>query len=160
MAQLRELLVDAGYLDVATHGQSGNVVLGSEPGDEAALAVRVRGLIDARYGFSVAVTVRTAAQLAAVCAHDPIAGASADPKRYQVTFLDRPPSPEALDRLGALASRGERLAAHGRELYSHHPEGIARSKLAARLTHAELGETATVRNWTTVRKLGELTASS
>jgi uncharacterized protein (DUF1697 family) len=158
MAQLRELLAGAGYGDIATHGQSGNVVLDAADAPNE-LAAEVGGLIARKFGFEVPVTVRTHIELSAVIAHDPIPGGAQDPKRYQVTFLAQAPTRAALERVRALAGERERLAVHGRELYSHHPDGIARSKLAARLTHAELGETATVRNWTTVLRLAQLSAS-
>ena len=58
---------------------------------------------------------------------------------------------EAIERLQGLAARGEQLVARGRELYCWHPEGIARSKLAAAMADRRLGGTA--RNWTTVTTL-------
>jgi uncharacterized protein (DUF1697 family) len=159
MAQLRELLVGAGYRNVVTHGQSGNVALDAIEGSDE-LAAQVEGLIAREFQFAVPVTVRSHAELSAVIARDPIPGGAEDPKRYQVTFLAEAPTSGALHRLRGLAGERERLAVHGRELYSYHPEGIARSKLAARLTHAELGASATARNWATVSALGELSASS
>jgi uncharacterized protein (DUF1697 family) len=155
MAQLRLTLDDAGFTGVVTHGQSGNIALSSELDGEA-LAAQVGALITERFAVAVPVTVRAGDELAAVIALDLIEGAAADPKRYQVTFLPDAPSSEVVARLGALATERERFAVHGRELYSHHPDGIARSKLAARLTHPELGAGATVRNWATVTALRNL----
>jgi uncharacterized protein (DUF1697 family) len=157
MARLRELLAGAGYANVATHGQSGNIVLDALDMPQQ-LADDVSGLIAREFGFEVPVTVRTHTELSAVIAHDPIPGGAQDPKRYQVTFLPQAPTSAALQQLHELAGEQERLAVHGRELYSYHPDGIARSKLAARLTHPELGASATVRNWTTVTALGGLTS--
>ena len=158
MAELRVLLGDRGFGEVATHGQSGNIALGADEAPDA-VAERVAGLIEQRFGLTVPVAARTHEELRAVCAHDPLAGGAEDPKRYQVTFLDAPPDPATIDRLAGLATGTERLAAHGRELYSHHPDGIARSRLAAQLTAPSLGANATARNWATVTKLLELTAS-
>jgi uncharacterized protein (DUF1697 family) len=158
MAQLRERLTGAGYVNVVTHGQSGNVVLDATdtpPG----LAAEVGGLIAREFGFEVPVTVRSHVELWAVVAHDPIPGGAEDPKRYQVTFLSRPPTTAALDRLRGLTRERERFAVDGRELYSYHPDGIARSMLAARLTHSEVGASATVRNWTTLLRLTQLSMS-
>jgi len=155
MAELRALLSGAGYADVATYVQSGNIVLSSDAAPDA-VAAAVGELISERFGFEVPVIARTGEQLAAVLAHDPIEGAAADPKRYQVTFLARAPSREAVQRLAGLAGDRERLAVHGRELYSWHPDGIARSKLALRLTAKELGVSATARNWKTVSTLAEM----
>lgn len=155
MAELRTLLTGAGYDEVATYVQSGNIVLGSAA-KPAELESRVATLISERFGLDVPVCARSASQLAKVLAHDPIPGAADDPKRYQVTFLAERAPAAAVRRLEELAADSERVAAHGRELYTFHPEGIARSKLAKSLTAKELGMSATARNWTTVRTLAEM----
>ena len=155
MADLRELLTEAGFDDVATYVQSGNIVLRSRRGP-AALQRDVAGLIEGRFGFAVPVLARSADELAAVVAHDPIDGAASDPRRYQVTFLAEAAPGEIIDTLRGLAIASEQLAVEGRELYTWHPDGIARSKLAARLTAKALGVSATARNWTTVTTLAQM----
>ncbi|HEY3774582.1 MAG TPA: DUF1697 domain-containing protein [Solirubrobacteraceae bacterium] len=155
MADLRALLTDAGYEDVATYVQSGNIVLESRS-KPAELESRVATLISERFGFDVPVCARSAAQLVKVLEHDPIPGAADEPKRYQVTFLAERAPAAAVKKLEQLALGSERVAAHGRELYTFHPDGIARSKLAKALTAKELGIAATARNWTTVRTLAEM----
>ena len=157
MAQLRDALRESGYGTVATHLQSGNVVLESEAGAEE-LGDRIAALLHGRFGLEVPVSVRSHAELAAVLGHDPLPGGAQDAKRYQVTFLPAAPAEPAIARLTALASGAERIAVHRRELYSHHPDGIARSKLAKGLTAPELGAHATVRNWATVQALTEMSA--
>ncbi len=155
MAELRMLLTDAGYEDVATYVQSGNIVLGS-PAKPAELESAVAELISGHFGFDVPVCARSAAQLKKVLSHDPIPGGAEDPKHYQVTFLaDRAPA-AVVRRLEELATDTERVAAHGRELYTFHPDGIARSKLGRSLAAKELGMSATARNWTSVTTLAEM----
>jgi uncharacterized protein (DUF1697 family) len=152
MPALREALTSEGFADVRTYVQSGNVVLSSdEPPDE--LADSIRALIARNFDLAIPVVVRTRNELAAVVAGNPIPGADSDPKRYTVTFLAAPPPAEAVERLRALAQPAERFHADGREFYSWHPEGIARSKLAAGLADRRLGVAATARNWTTVTTL-------
>jgi uncharacterized protein (DUF1697 family) len=155
MPALRDRLGDAGFEDVATHLQSGNVVLSSTL-KPAALEARCRKVIADAFGLDVEVLVRTRAQLAAIVRLDPLGDVATDPKRYQVTFLSKKPSADVVRRLEALAAGKERLAAHGRELFAWHPEGIGRSKLAARMAGKDLGIVATSRNWATVTALLEL----
>ena len=88
-----------------------------------------------------------------------MAKVATDPKRYQVSFLERELDAELLAQLQELAVAPERLVAIGRELYAWHPRGVARSKLWARLADRRLGVAATARNWTTVTKLLELADS-
>jgi uncharacterized protein (DUF1697 family) len=155
MADLRALFGEAGYGDVRTYVQSGNVVLEStaKPAD---LEREVAKLISERFGFDVPVVVRTARQLAAVVKLNPLGDVAEDPKRYQVSFLTEKPGADVVAALREAAAESERVAFHGREIYAWHPEGVARSKLWNALAGKGLGVTATARNWTTVTTLLEM----
>jgi uncharacterized protein (DUF1697 family) len=150
MPALREALTDAGFSGVRTYVQSGNLVL-SGKGSPQSVARRIEELIAEHFDLDVPVVVRTRDELAEVVARDPLSDVVDNPKRYQVTFLESEPPAGTVERLEGLAARGERLVASGRELYCWHPEGIARSKLAAALADRRVGGTA--RNWTTVTTL-------
>jgi uncharacterized protein (DUF1697 family) len=151
MPALRDVLGASGFGSVRTYVQSGNIVLDSElPADE--VAERVIGLIAGEFGLDIPVVTRTRDDLARILAANPLAEGAEDPKRYQVTFLSGPLSPEAVQRLETLATARERLVVHEREVYSWHAEGVARSKLSSALAGG-LGVVATARNWTTVTTL-------
>jgi uncharacterized protein (DUF1697 family) len=152
MPSLRAALDDAGFEDVRTYLQSGNVVL-SGVGD---VATKVERLIKKEFGLDIPVVVRTRAQLAKVVELNPLAKVAKNPKRYQVSFLDAKPSRDTVRRVEEAAAKGERVVVHGREIYAWHPDTIARSRLWALLAGQDLGVTATARNWTTVQKLLEL----
>jgi uncharacterized protein (DUF1697 family) len=155
MAQLRSALENAGFEDVATYVQSGNIVITSA--DSAAKVARaVERLVEKEFGLKIPVVVRTRAQLAEVVKRNPLSKVAKNPKRYQVSFLETKPSTALLRQLEEVAAPTERVVAHGREIYAWHPEGVARSKLWAALAGKGLGVTATARNWTTVTKLLEL----
>jgi len=155
MPMLRELLGDAGFEDVQTYVQSGNVVLSSSLAPAKVVAACKRVIADG-FGVDIDVIARTRSEFAAVVKRNPLGDVAANPKRYQVTFLATRPSRALVAELAALAAGGERFDAHGRELYAWHPHGVARSKLWARLGGKDLGVVATSRNWTTVAKLLEL----
>jgi uncharacterized protein (DUF1697 family) len=155
MSELRELLTSAGFDDVRTYVQSGNVVLSSDLAPPA-LAAQCERLIADGLGLDVDMVVRTRDELAAIVLLDPLGEFATEPKRYQVTFLSAEPAPEVVERLAALAAGRERFAAAGRELYGWHPDGIGRSKLAAQTAGRGLGVVATARNWATVTALLEL----
>ena len=152
MPALREALREAGFEDVQTYLQSGNVVLGSRAGPEA-VARKCEGVIEERFGVEISVIVRSRAELAAVVSHNPLADVATDPKRYQVTFLSGELAPEVVRELEKLAGPEERVVVDGREVYAWHPQTIARSKLWAKLAGRSLGVDATSRNWATVEAL-------
>ena len=152
MPALRELFTTAGFDDVRTYLQSGNVVLSSDA-DSERLAQECERRIAQAFGLSVDVLVRTRDELARVVRRNPLGEVAVNPKRYQVTFLESELMPDVVDELAALAVAEEELIAVGREIYAWHPEGVARSKLATRLAGRGLGVKATARNWTTTTNL-------
>jgi uncharacterized protein (DUF1697 family) len=157
MADLRALLEQAGYADVQTLLRSGNVVLATDqaPGD-AARAIEDR--IAERFGFDVAVLVRTGEEIAAVVDANPHADVATDGSKYHVAFLDREPDAAAMTELTARDFEPERLAARGREIYLWCPNGVADSAAIKALSERKLGITTTVRNWNTVTKLLAMTS--
>jgi uncharacterized protein (DUF1697 family) len=155
MPALREELGAAGFEDVKTYVQSGNIVLASRSSLKR-VARDAEKVIADRFGLDINVVVRTRAELAAVVKRNPLGKVAKDPKRYQVSFLDAAPKPEVVKRLSEAVVAPEQFAHIGRELYAWHPKGVARSKLWAQLAGKNLGVTATARNWTTVTKLLEL----
>ena len=152
MEALRAVYESLGLQDSQTYVQSGNVVLSSDDPPEE-LERRSERMIAKRFGFDVPVIARTRDELAAVVERNPLADVARNPKRYQVSFLGGELDDSLVEQLAALAGRGERLVADGRELYAWHPDGVARSKLWAKLAGAGLGVKATARNWTTVTAL-------
>jgi uncharacterized protein (DUF1697 family) len=157
MPELRLSLAGAGFEDVRTYLQSGNVALTTDLAP-ASLAGAVGQVVAHRFGLDIGVVVRTPDEVARVVARNPLAGQATDPRRYQVTFLDGEPDLDALGVLEAATVEGERLVVIERELYTWHPDGVGRSKLARLLSGKSLGATATTRNWTTVTALPGLAA--
>ena len=151
MPKLRDVLEDAGFDDVQTYVQSGNVVLSTgRPAKQTARAVEK--LIKQHFRLDVPVVVRTKGELSAVVKANPLESTAKDPKRYQVTFFETKPESKLIRKLDELAVEDERLAHSGREIYAWHPAGVARSKLWNEIARAP----GTSRNWTTVTKLLEL----
>jgi len=155
MPDLRQALEGAGFGDVGTYVQSGNVVL-STPLSAKRVGSDVERLLADRFELDVKVVVRTRAELAKVVERNPLGKVATNPKLYQVTFLDAAPSAEVLRKLEAAAAGKEQVAHVGRELFAWHPDGVARSKLAALMSGKGLGVTATARNWATVTRLLEM----
>lgn len=156
MAQLRTTLERAGFTEVATLLQSGNVVVSSAEKDARKVGKKLEAAIAKEFGFEVDVIVRSRAELEKVIKANPLEGAEEDPSHFLVLFLSEAPDAAKLEKLSALAAASEELALRGRELYAKFPNGLGRSKLAAALTGPKLGVIATGRNWATVLKLHAL----
>jgi uncharacterized protein (DUF1697 family) len=159
MAELRTMLADAGYGDVRTHLQSGNVVFASDA-DPERLERELSEQLERAFGFRIGVVVRSRDELADVIAADPFGKEADDPARYQVSFLSDEPDRKAAQELEGSAVAPERVVVRGREVYAWHPGGVGRSELAKLITAQWLGVEVTARNWRTVTKLLELADSS
>src|SRR3954453_20616564 len=109
MPKLRELLTSAGFDDVRTYVQSGNVVLtGDQPPDR--LARKCEKLIAASFGLDVAVVARARGQPGAGGERTPLGDVASTPKRYQVSFLDAELDAGTVRKLEEAQAEPERLA--------------------------------------------------
>jgi uncharacterized protein (DUF1697 family) len=157
MAELRAALEGIGLEDVRTYIVSGNVVFRSRRSDAAALGREIEAAIEQRFGFPVAVVLRTASEMRLVVERDPLPDASAaDPAHRYAIFLSADPARERLAAIDARAVEPDVFVAGDRVIHAWYRGGLQASKLAGRLTDRGLGVTATARNWNTVRKLVEL----
>ena len=154
MPDLRAALEAAGFEDVATLVQSGNIVLTSAK-KPATLEREISKLVQDELGVEAATVVRTRDELAGVIERNPIPDGPSIPKLFQVTFFSDEPDAEAVAALAAQDFGNERVEVIGREAYAWHPDGIQKSKLARELSKA-LRSGGTARNWNTVTKLLEL----
>jgi uncharacterized protein (DUF1697 family) len=111
MAELRALLADAGFDEVRTYLQSGNVVLESDASPEQVACECERQIAD-HFGLDIRVVVRTRDELARVVQRNPLAEVAVDPKRYQVSFLADELDRDVVDMLNAA---GRRTGASGRD---------------------------------------------
>lgn len=152
MAELRTALAEAGFENVRTLLQSGNVVLDSpDPPETVARAIETR--IAERFGLDVDVIARTAPELADTVAASPFADVATDGSRYFVVFLPAAPDAAALRELERQDFDPDRFSVRGREIYAWCPDGMRDSRLMRALGDPRLAPTGTVRNWNTVTKL-------
>jgi uncharacterized protein (DUF1697 family) len=155
MPELREQLSGAGFGNVRTYVQSGNVVLQSRLATEK-LERNCERLIEEQFGLKIAVVARTRDQLAEIVERNPLGHVADSPKRYQVSFLSSTLTPEVIEKIQATAVEPEQVVVDGREIFAWHPGGVGPSKLWALLASPRIGTTATARNWTTVTTLLEM----
>ncbi|HVW16996.1 MAG TPA: DUF1697 domain-containing protein [Solirubrobacteraceae bacterium] len=157
MEALRALAEELGFADVATHLRSGNLVYATDEASQVA-AARLEAAIPERFGLHSSVLVRTATQIAAVVAHDPLRAVSANDSRYHVVFLPEPPEADGAAELLALDLAPDALAIEGREVYYWCPNGMSDSRAVDALAAAKLARHGTDRNWNTVARLAQMLA--
>ena len=150
MADLRAMAEGCGFSDVATYIQSGNLVFASGKKPPAAARALVEAIAEQSH-VTTTVMIRTAAELAAVVADSPFLARGEDPDHLHVVFLGPKDTPPLSDDLPAFAP--DEAIVVGSEIHLFTPNGLGRSKLAAKLGSTRVG---TARNWRTVTKLLEM----
>ena len=146
MDALRNMCEQAGFTNVRTYIQSGNVVFDTAlPTSAVKVALETR--LQDYCGKPVGVVLRDGEQMRSVLARNPFPHAA--PAKLAVLFLDQALPPDV-----ALTTKGqtdEEVVAGNREFFIHHPSGMGQSKL--RLPAASAG---TARNLNTVAKLAAM----
>lgn len=155
MSWLREATTGAGFDDVETYVQSGNLVLTSA-NKAAAVGSKIAELIKRDHGLDITVVVRSQAELAKVIKANPFPAATADPTQLHVSFLTAKPPAAKAKVLDGEEFAPELFAVKGSELYLWYPGGSGRSKMAAAPWEKRLGVSGTARNWRTVLTLHEM----
>lgn len=159
MTDLRRLLEDLGYSDVATLLQSGNAVLTSTKRSPDVIAAAIETQIATELGLDIKVLVRSRSALDAVIAGNPFGHSISDPKNLQVAFTSATPAKASLMDIDRDALAPEDFVVGDRMIYLHYANGQAASKMAKVLTERRLGVVATNRNWNTVTGLAALAAT-
>lgn len=149
MAELVQHFASAGFKDVKTLLQSGNVVF-SGKGKAPAQLERV---LEAKVGTDV--LVRTAEEWGEIVAANPFrAEAKSDPGRLLVMVLKSEPNTD-FEWPGP-----ERMKRVGRQLYLVYPNGAGTSRLTGALIERKMAVRGTARNWNTVMKIAALLGDS
>jgi len=154
MQDLRDLLAELGCENVRTYIQSGNAVF-SASDDRISLSAKITSTIEERFGFAPQVLLLTIERLAAIASANPYPEVEAAPKFLHVSFLTEKAGNADVDAINALKAESERFTLTDDALYLHAPDGIGRSRLAAKIDR-HLGVSTTARNWRTVMKLLDL----
>jgi len=150
MKQLTEVLEDIGSSNIETYIQSGNVLFDSDlPVNR--LSGEIASEIARRRGFRPEVLVLEKYEFEQAIDNNPFPGES-DPQALHLGFLKSVPSNPDLKTLEDLRGSNERFELIGRVFYLLAPDGIGRSKLAAKREKA-LGVPMTDRNWKTVGRI-------
>ena len=141
MSRLRELCEQAGFQEVRSYIQSGNLVLRSEL-TEPKVQSALEALLDKELGKPYGVFVRTPQELTAVIQSNPY-------PQGQVVFLHQAPPRDWLEQVHS--PDGEEVTLGKKEVYIHYPNGMGRSKF--KLPGLKIG---TGRNLNTLEKLAKM----
>ena len=158
MADLRKVLAGLGCTEVATLLNSGNAAFRSTARSASGCATAIARALADRFGFDVPVVVKSAQELGAIVAGNPLRFTAADHSRLLVAFMQDAGQLPSLHGLDPLVVPPEQFAVGRHAAYLQCASGLLASKAAAALL-GKAGQAATTRNWATVLKLHALALS-
>ena len=155
MEHLRQLLDTAGFNNVSTYIQSGNIMFASRSNNVTALSEKIEKLLLTTYGFEVPTIIRQVSELENVVKNTPFPGVVPDKTtQVYITFLSGDAGLHAPQVIASLQSAAETLHMNNREVYTLIRKNLELKPLdvIARL-EKKLGIPCTTRNWATVNKV-------
>jgi uncharacterized protein (DUF1697 family) len=150
MKGLVDILEGMGSEDIKTYIQSGNVVFKINQEEIRKIAKEIGLKILEHYNFEPQVLLLKPDDLYSASDNNPFE--TENGKALHFYFLASPPESPDLEKLESVKSDSEKFKLINNILYLHAPDGIGRSKLAAKVEQS-LGVPVTARNWNTIRKL-------
>lgn len=159
MASFRSILTDLGYTGVATLLNSGNAVFSAAKGTSKSHAAAIASSIAAELNLEVPVVVRSAQELAAIVAENPLAEKDFNPSRLLVAFPMDEVALKALAPITALAKAPDQFHLGSKAAYAYCAEGSLVSPVGAALLGKPAGAV-TTRNWATTLKLHDLASAA
>lgn len=155
MAELAELYKKLGFNSVLTYIQSGNVIFKTdEDGSAQVFSEKIEQAILDRFGFNVAVLLRTPEELNAAIEHNPFKNPDGTKKEnIYITFLENPPLMNDLEKIKKLSFLPDRFVINGMEIFIDCAGGYGTTKLSNTFFENKLKVRATTRNWRTIGNL-------
>lgn len=152
MPELKALYEKAGFKNVSTYIQSGNIVFSAGKEKIEELPDKIHRLILKKFGFEVPVIIRTAREMQDIVNANPMVK-DKDIEKLHVTFLSDIPQKEHLEKIKTYHYPPDEYIITGKEIFVFCPNGYGNTKLSNNFFESKLKVTATTRNWRTVNEL-------
>ena len=152
MAELCALLEDAGFGDVLSIGQSGNIIVTASRPEEKVCA-SVRALMASAFGVDVPVMARSADEIRAILDANPLQDVATDGSKYLAIFLSTAPSQAQAAALEAEDFSPEVVRIHDRTAFVWARDGVKAMRVSHTALEKRFRVTATARSWNTLEKI-------
>jgi uncharacterized protein (DUF1697 family) len=162
MADLKTCFETAGFANVATYIQSGNVLFEAPEKDDALIAGRIQDALAETFGYQSWVAIRSHHQMRTIVAGAP-AGFGTEPEQYRYNVLFLRPTVTASDVIADIRTREgvDAVFAGTGVLYFSNLMARASQSYLSRLVALPVYKDLTIRNWnTTVKVLNLMDARS
>ncbi|MGB1309075.1 MAG: DUF1697 domain-containing protein [Oceanihabitans sp.] len=151
MATLREILTEAGFTNVKTYIQSGNIALESAIKSKTNIETKIQKCIEENFGFNVSVLATTQKELQLIFDSCPF---SIEQKKASYFFLlHNSPNIELVKIASEKEYENEEYLILNNCIYYYFEKGLGKAKFNANYFERKLNTFATARNYNTMQKL-------
>ncbi|SNR72956.1 Uncharacterized conserved protein, DUF1697 family [Lutibacter agarilyticus] len=160
MADLKQLFLNLGHLNVTTYIQSGNVIFNSKKTNIETLEKEIIDTVYKNFGYNIKVLVITKTELETIFNNNPFVKKNTiDRSKLHVTLLSYKPNLNKIETINCLNSTtNDEFKIKDKSIYLNCPNGYGKTKLNNNFFEKKLNVSATTRNWKTITKLIELSA--
>jgi uncharacterized protein (DUF1697 family) len=160
MPALKTCFEDAGFGDVTTYIQSGNVVFDAPLSSQAELTRRIEGMLRRTFAhYNASVVLRSRSQMRSIVDRAPKGfGTERAKYRYDVVFLKPPLTAKSAIKDISTKEGVDRIWAGTGVLYMSRLDSRATQSRLNRIASLPIYKHMTIRNWNTTTKLAALMA--
>jgi uncharacterized protein (DUF1697 family) len=160
MSDFRRFLTNSGFINVKTYIQTGNIIFESELLNTTDIEEQISVAITKRYHYTISVHAITKQQLQNIYLSNPFLEKEfVDITKLYVTILKNKPNKKDIPLLENYCTNQEEFKIIDKVIYTYSPNGVGRSKFTNNVIESKLKTSATSRNWKTITKLVELSAT-
>ncbi len=156
MADLKNTLSAIGLVNPVTYLQSGNIIFESDDLNTESLQRVIEESIRVNFGFEVPVLVYSKTDFQSIFLNNPFVNEpKVDRKNLYFILLKSQPEQAVFDRIRSDRNFLEEMRLGGKVIYMNYVEGYGRSLVGVNFFERKLDQTATARNYNTMRNLNE-----
>lgn len=160
MAELKELYQDLGFTDITSYIQSGNVLFNSKITSIVKLSNLIHEGIMDRFGFDVAVIIRTRKELKSIIDNNPFTKKYGnDISKLCIILFNEKLKTDSAELLIQNKPTNDKFELLNSEIYLRCPDGFGRTVYTNNFFEKRLKLSATTRNLRTFNKLYELSVN-
>ena len=157
MDSLKTVLENAGFQNVRTYIQSGNVFVDSEEEHGASVGFKIKQEIFKELGIEVPIVVVSKEDLSACLKNNPyLQEKECDTKKLYVAFLSKELQGSSINDLKISQFKPDEAAIDKSRIYIKYAVGAGKTRLDQKYIEKKLNLVATIRNWNTVSTLLEM----
>ncbi|MFB0921837.1 MAG: DUF1697 domain-containing protein [Oscillospiraceae bacterium] len=157
MPILKAAFEKAGFFDVSTYINSGNIIFSSDEKDVVVLQQKCRQAILESFRLDIAVAVLSAAELCDALTHAPVWWGSDNDSKHNAIFVIAPANAESIiESVGQIKPEYEQVSHYGRAIFWSAPLNTFSHTRWSKIVSTSAYSSITIRNANTAKMLLQL----